>query len=344
VAAGLLAALAAVAIVAAMALRGGASSSAAGQVSRKGPVALGTAFRVALVDSDPRYRAQLLSHGYESLTPEYEMYMDGVESTPGIFDFVPADRALSFARAHGMSIRGHTLVWGRQLPTWLTRDPSRWTRATLLPVMEQWIKTVVGHFAGTIHQWDVVNEPLNDNGSLKRNLWERVIGPDYIRIALQTAHAADPNALLYINDYSTEWLDAKSNALFALARSLRNSGVPLGGIGFQVHSDTRWPVIAWQLEANMRRFGALGLRTDISEMDVNTRAFSGSERAKLNAQARIYSDAAQACELSRTCWTFTTWGFTDSYTWLGRAAQPLPFASDYAPKPAWAAITARLVK
>jgi endo-1,4-beta-xylanase len=345
-AAGLLTALAGVGVVTAVVLRRDGSSSLASkrQAARSGPVVLGTAFRVALTQRDPRYRAQLLSHGYGSLTPEYEMYMDSVEGTRGVFDFVQADRAVSFARVHGMTIRGHTLVWGRQLPTWLTRPSMRWTRATLLPVMEQWIRTMVGHYAGATSEWDIVNEPLNENGSLKRNLWERVIGPDYIRIALQTAHTADPTALLFINDYSTEWLDPKSNALFALARTLRRAGVPLGGIGFQLHSDSRWPVVESQLEANMKRFGGLGLRTDITEMDVNTSSFAGTQQAKLNAQARIYSDAAEACGTSPTCWTFTTWGFTDKYTWLGTAGQPLPFAANYSAKPAWAAVTARLAK
>jgi len=329
-------------VVAALGLGRGGSSSAAEQVFRRGPVVLGTAFRIRAAETDPTYRGQLLAHGYGSLTPEYEMQMDGLEPQRGIFNFVQADRAVEFARAHGMTVRGHTLVWGKQLPRWLTRPSARWTRATLLPVLQQWIRTVVAHYAGLVGEWDVVNEPLNDDGSLKRNLWERLIGPDYIRIAFETAHAADPAAVLYINDYSTEWLDAKSNALYALARKLLGEGVPLGGIGFQVHSNTRTPVITRQLEANMKRFGALRLRTDVTEMDVDMRTLTAAPQAKLRAQARIYADAAQACASSPTCWTFTTWGFTDKYTWLGPAAEPLPFTARYAAKPAWQAITARL--
>jgi len=342
VAAGAATALAAAAVIAGLGLGRGGSSSSKQQAFRSGPVVLGAAFRGALAQSDPTYRAQLLSHGYGSLTPEYEMQMDGLEPERGIFDFVHADEAVAFARAHGMRVRGHTLVWGKQLPRWVTQPAAKWTRATLLPVLEQWIRTVVAHYRGLVAEWDVVNEPLNDDGTLQPSLWERVIGPDYIRLALETAHAADPAALLYINDYSTEWLDAKSNALFALARRLRRQGVPLGGIGFQVHSNTRTPVIQAQLEANMKRFGALGLRTDVTEMDVDLRSTRGSERSKLRAQARIYAAAAKACASSPTCETFTTWGFTDRYTWLGTAAQPLPFSAGYAPKPAWAAIKSGL--
>ena len=320
------------------------ASSAANRADRRGAVILGTAFRITVAQSSRQYREQLLSHGYRSLTPEYELQMDGVERMQGIFDFVQADRAVAFAHAHGMAIRGHPLVWGKQLPAWLAHPSTRWTRATLLPVMEQWIRTMVAHYAGTVAEWDVVNEPLNQNGSLRQNLWEQVIGPDYIRIALNTAHAVDPGAVLYINDYSTEWLDAKSNALYALAKKLLSEGVPLGGIGFQVHSDTRSPVRAAQLEANMKRFGALGLRTDVTEMDVNTSGLRASERVKLRTQARIFAAAAAACRASPTCWSFTTWGFTDRYSWLGPAAQPLPFAANYKAKPAWAAITRALAR
>src|SRR5579862_4839749 len=310
--------------------------------ARQGQVLLGTAFQEGLVQTDPTYRQQLLSHGYQVLTPEFEFYMDQVEKQPGQFDFSLPDAQVAFAQQNGLAIRGHVLIWGMQLPGWLTNPAVPWTRATLIPVLEQWITTMVSRYRGEIHEWDVVNEPLNDDGTLKPNLWEQVIGPDYISLALEAAHAADPSALLYINEYSTEYLWPKSDALYALAQTLLAAGVPLDGIGFQVHSDTRWPVPYSDLMANMARFGALGLRTDITEMDVNTTYFTGTEAAKLAAEAQIYSDAARACEESPSCFTFTTWGFTDKVSWLGSAAEGLPFDVNYQPKPAWAAIQAAL--
>jgi endo-1,4-beta-xylanase len=311
-------------------------------VNRTGPVEKGTAFQWGLTQSDPQYTQQLLSHGYRTVTPEFELYMDQVESAPGVFDLAKPDAMARFARDNGLDLRGHVLVWGLQLPAWVTSPATPWTRASLLAVMQQWIATMVGHYAGQIHEWDVVNEPLNDDGTLKPNIWEQVIGPDYIQQALIAAHQADPSALLFINEYSTEWVWPKSNALYQLAQNLLAQGVPLNGIGFQLHSDTRWPVPYQDLKTNMARFAALGLRTNVTELDVGTSHFVGTEPQKQAAQAQIYSDAANACQQSPSCWSFTTWGFTDKYTWLGTAEEPLPFDLSYAPKPAWAAITAAL--
>ncbi len=310
--------------------------------TRASQVLLGTAFRERLVQTDPTYRRQLLSHGYQVLTPEFEFYLGQVEKQPGEFDFSLPDAQVAFAQEHGLAIRGHVLVWGRQLPGWLTSPAVPWTRATLLPVLDQWITTMVRRYAGRIREWDVVNEPLNDDGTLARSLWERVIGPDYISLALEAAHAADPSALLYVNEYSTEYRWPKSDALYGLAQNLLASGVPLDGIGFQLHSDTRWPVPYTDLKANMARLGALGLRTDVTELDVDTSHFAGTGAAKLAAEAQFYAAAWRACEDSPSCFTFTTWGFTDKVSWLGAAAEALPFDVEYRPKPAWAAIESEL--
>lgn len=270
------------------------------------------------------------------------MYLDQVETAQGVFDFSRPDAMLRYAQANGLDLRGHVLVWGMQLPTWLTNPAVPWTRDSLLQVMRQWITTMVSRYAGQVHEWDVVNEPLNDDGTLKQNIWEQVIGPDYIAQALNAAHQADPSALLFINEYSTEWVWPKSDALDQLAQNLLAQGVPLNGIGFQLHSDTRWAVPYQDLKTNMARFAALGLRTNVTEMDVGTSHFIGTEAQKLAAEAQIYSDAANACVQSPSCWSFTTWGFTDKYTWLGTAEEPLPFDVNYAAKPAWAAITSAL--
>ena len=319
-----------------------ATTVAAQPVNRTGPVEKGTAFQWGLTQSDLQYEQQLLSHGYQTVTPEFEMYMNQVENTQGVFDVSKPDAMARFAHDNGLDIRGHVLVWGQQLPAWVTNPGTPWTRASLLAVMQQWIKTMVGRYAGQIHEWDVVNEPLNDDGTLKQNIWEQVIGPDYIQQALIAAHQADPSALLFINEYSTEWVWSKSSALYQLAQNLLAQGVPLNGIGFQLHSDTRWPIPYQDLKTNMARFAGLGLRTNVTEMDVGTSHFVGTEPQKQAAQAQIYSDAANACEQSPSCWSFTTWGFTDKYTWLGTAEEPLPFDMNYAPKPAWTAITAAL--
>ncbi len=310
--------------------------------ARTGPVLLGTAFQYGAIQTDPAYTTQLLSHNFKVLTPEWEQYMDQVETSPGVFDFSKPDAMLQFAQSNGLQMRGHVLIWGLQVPAWLTNPATPWTRATLLAVMNQWITTAMNRYAGSIHEWDVVNEPLNDDGTYKQNIWQQVIGNDYIEQALVIAHAADPTARLYINEYSTEWLWPKSDALYAIAQDFAARAVPLDGIGFQVHSDTRWPAAYSDLLANMTRLGNLGLRTDITEMDVGTSHYPGTQAQKYEAQRVIYDDAARACQAAPSCWAFTTWGFTDSYTWLGTSESPLPFDTSYQAKPAWAAITSRL--
>jgi endo-1,4-beta-xylanase len=324
------------------------AAQAATPPARSGPVLQGAAFQLGLLSSDSQYQPQLLSHGYKTLTPEFEQYMDQVETSNGYFDFSKPDAMLAFAQAHGLELRGHVLMWGLQVPYWVTNPSTPWTAATLTAVMDNWITTVMTRYKGQIHEWDVINEPLNDDGTLKagdqttdsmhRNIWGRIIGQGYIEHALRTAHAADPSARLVINEYSNEYLWAKSDALYSIAQDFKNRGVPLDAIGFQIHSDTRWPVPYADLKSNMTRFGALGLRTEITEMDVGTSHYSGTQDQKYAAEATIYHDAAQACLDSPTCWEFTTWGFTDKYTWLGSSELPLPFDINYAAKPAWTAI------
>lgn len=303
-------------------------------------IKIGAAFQVARQQTDSQYRQQLLSHGYSVLTPEYEQYMNQVcANKQGEFDFSLTDAALAFATANGCELRGHVLVWDQQLPTWLTKPATPWTAATLTAVMVDWIDTVVHRYRGKIKQWDVINEPLQDGvttGALNPNsIWGNIIGPNYIQIALEAAHAADPNALLYINEYSTEWIYPKSNALYAMAQQLIRTGVPLHGIGFQLHSDTRWPVPQADLTTNMARFGALGLRTDVTEMDVGVLDFVGTEKQKQAAQAAIYQSAVNAAKASPSCHYFTTWGFTDRVSWLPAGSEGLPFDVNYNAKVAW---------
>jgi endo-1,4-beta-xylanase len=324
------------------------AKTATGPPTRSGPVKTGASFQWDLLSSDSQYQPQLLSHGYKILTPDFEEYMDQVETSNGYFDFSKPDAMLAFAQAHGLELRGHVLMWGWLVPDWVLYPSTPWTAATLTAVMDNWITTVMTRYKGQIHEWDVINEPLNPDGTLKageestgdvyKNIWGRIIGQGYIEHALRTAHAADPSARLVINEYGTESLGPKSDALYAMAKDFKTRGVPLDVIGFQVHSSTDSPVDYSDLKANMTRFGALGLRTEITEMDVRTLNYPGTQDQKYARQAQIYRDAAQACQDSPTCFEFTTWGFTDKHSWLGPEERPLPFDTKYAPKPAWTAI------
>jgi endo-1,4-beta-xylanase len=302
-----------------------------GTPSGAGRPVLGAAIEWDLLREPGSYQRLFLQH-YSSLTPETAMKMDALAPTPDGFDFRRADALVRWALGHGIAVHGHTLVWHRQVPGWVTeRD---WTRAELRAYLKRYVTTVVRHFRGQVRSWDVVNEPLTARGSLRRSLWERVLGPGYVADALRWARAADPKARLYVNDFDLERPGPKSAAMYRLLRGLRRRQVPLDAIGLQAHVTPQWRPTGHELRAIMRRFAGLGLQVDISEMDVPV----APGDAALVDQASIYRTVAAACRRVPQCGRFTTWGFTDASTWLGSAQRPLPFSSSGAPKPAWQAI------
>lgn len=296
---------------------------------RTGPplrrVPLGTAVRSwPLLDETNTLYRQTLLREFDWVTPENELKWKSTEPSRNVFDFSLPDEMVAFARANGQRVHGHTLVWHHQLPAWLTGGT--WTRAQLLAILENHVKTVVAHYAGRIGSWDVVNEAFNSEGTYRHNLFYETIGPDYIRYAFVWAHQADPDAKLYYNDYGIEVTNAKSTAVYNMVRTLRSEGVHIDGIGIQAHLSTI--IDSGTVKTNMERFGALPVDVVISEMDVGW-------PSDLIAQANVYRAVATACEQVSACKRFSTWGFTDLYTWLGSAARPLLFDTSYHPKPAY---------
>jgi endo-1,4-beta-xylanase len=329
----------------------------------------GTAVRLDALRSDARYRDTFLRE-FDALTPENEMKMQALQPRRGAFDFAAADELVAFARANGKAVRGHALVWGLQIPLWLVdhgftenlglqtpplRAPSLgsaandllsaatgWRRDELLSIMRRHIDTVVRHFGDDVAEWDVVNEPLAPDGALADNVWRRFIGADYVERALRFAHAANPRARLFINEYGVEGPGAKLDGLVALVRDLRARGVPLHGVGLQSHTHILGYHDEATLRATMRRLAALGVELQITEMDVATSVLDGTEQQRLARQAAAYGAAARACRAVRACTRFTTWGFTDRHSWLGPAEMALPFDAQYRPKPAHGAVRSAL--
>jgi endo-1,4-beta-xylanase len=248
---------------------------------------------------------------------------------------------VAFARAHGQLVRGHTLVWHNQLPTWLTDGVANGTitATQLRGILRQHIFDEVGHFRGKIWQWDVVNEAFNDDGSLNNTIWLRQLGPGYIADAFRWAHQADPKALLFYNDFNIEGVNAKSNAVYALVRQLRGQGVPIQGVGVQGHFGVQFGFPA-DVRQNLDRFAALGMFTAVTEADV--RMPLPTDAIKLQAQAQGYNVMLQACLLSARCLSLTVWGFTDKYSWVpgvftGQGAATL-FTEAFVAKPAYEAM------
>ena len=198
---------------------------------------LGAAVNWARLQAPGPYQRLFLAH-FHALTPENEFKMEALSPAPGRLDFSQADAIMRWADVHGIPVHGHTLVWAQQLPGWLTSRT--WSRAELRDVLRWYVTCVVRHFRGRVATWDVVNEPLADDGSLRPNVWRRVLGPAYLALALRWAHAADPAARLLVNDYGIERSGPKADGMARLLRALRAARVPVDGVGLQSHLTTSW--------------------------------------------------------------------------------------------------------
>ncbi|XUL90481.1 endo-1,4-beta-xylanase [Streptomyces galilaeus] len=277
---------------------------------------------------------------FSSLTPGNAMKWGTVEPTQGSFNWTEADQIVAFAQAHNQQVRGHTLVWHSQNPSWLTNGT--WTSAQLSSLLQNHISTEVGRYKGEIAAWDVVNEPFNEDGTYRPTLWYNGLGANYMAQALTWAHAADPAAKLYINDYNVEGVNAKSTALYNLVKSLKTAGVPIDGVGLQAH------LILGQvpatLQQNIQRFADLGVDVAITELDI--RMALPADSAKLAQQKADFKSVVAACAAVTRCVNITVWGFTDSDSWVpgtfpGYGAAT-PYDENYAPKPAYYGIAEAL--
>jgi endo-1,4-beta-xylanase len=289
------------------------------------------------------YRNTFLAN-FDGMTPENEMKWQFLEPIRNQYNWAPADGLVDFAQAHHLEFHGHALVFAQQLPRWLSPQ-SFYPKPELEGILRGFISTVMSRYWGRVESWDVINEPLANNGSLAmNNVFAKLMGQRYIDVALQTAHATDPNAKLFINEIGADGLNAKSDGLYRLVSSLKARGIPIDGVGFQFHTSLD-PVAVPKpdnIAANFKRFADLGLEIAVSEMDVRTSPGTGSLADRFAAQADVYRTVAAACAEQPACVRFTTWGFSDSTSWLGIGEHALPFYDTFQPKPAWRAITDEL--
>lgn len=305
---------------------------------------------------------------FNTITPENVLKWESVHPRPGVYDFAAPDRYVEFGQANGMRIIGHTLVWHNQTPRWVFQNarggPA--SRDTLLARMRDHIHMVVGRYRGKIFGWDVVNEAVDEDGSLRRSPWYDIIGPEFIEKAYEYAHEADPSAELYYNDYSLENAP-KRNGAVALIKQLQSRGIRIAAVGLQGHYKLDWPTIA-QIDSTIEAFAALGIKVNVTELDVDvlppvTRgptaevtaqgtagAGSNPYRAGLpdavqQKLARRYADLFQEFMRRRDVIDRVTfWGVGDGDSWLnnwpvrGRTSYPLLFDRQHRPKPAFDAV------
>ncbi len=316
--------------------------------------------------------ADLLVQHFNSITAENEMKFESVQPTEGNFTFGPADEMVAFARQHGMKMRGHTLVWHRQTPDWVFSNGAggNASKEVLLARLEKHIATVVGHFKGSVYVWDVVNEAIMDDGKFRtaeeqepdqRSKWHGILGTSYIAAAFRAAHAADPGAKLFYNEYRN-YLPAKRQAVYEMLKGLLADGVPVHGVGLQAHLSTEQSTdpsnhayyqSIEELEKTIQLYASLGLEVHVTEVDMSVYVpgqkyepsqFLTVETFTPELEARQAERYGQFFELFRkhqqAITSVTFWGIADDETWLSqfrsrRTDFPLLFDTKHRPKQAF---------
>jgi endo-1,4-beta-xylanase len=322
------------------------------QAADSAGVLVGTAVRPSQFP-EARYTATL-AREFNMVEPEDAMKWWVLHPAADRFDFGPADEVVRFAKAHNMKVRGHCLVWGRDNPAWLTQG--HFTPDQLSRLLREHIVTTLKHYEGDVFAWDVVNEALDENGEVRDSIWYKQPGVGlagkataYIEQAFRWAHEADPRALLFYNEAGGEGLGRKSDAIYAMVKDFKHRGVPIDGVGLQLHVQ-KVALDCEAIAANIARLTALGVQVHITELDVSLPVGSDGELVRnddLQRQAEIYRGVVRACLQNPGCTAIQTWGFTDKYSWIGSSSHhsrgsALPFSRDYQPKPAYDAILREL--
>lgn len=316
-----------------------------------GAFLVGAALDAAQVSGRDTLGAAIVTAQFNATTPENALKWASLHPRPGVYDFSTADKYVAFGERNGMFIVGHTLVWHRQTPSWVFQDSSGnpLSRDSLLARLRDHIHTVVGRYRGRVKGWDVVNEALNDDGTLRQTPWLAGLGEDYVAEAFRFAHEADPAAELYYNDYSLENAPKRRGAL-ELIRRLKSEGIPIAGVGLQGHDRLDWPTAAQQ-DSTIAAFAALGVHVMITELDidvlppgVNPYPDSLPDSLQQALAARYAELFAVYLRHADAITRVTFWGVSDGDSWLnnwperGRTNYPLLFDRRHRPKRAFAAV------
>jgi endo-1,4-beta-xylanase len=341
--------------------------------SFKGKFLVGAALNQAQFSGQDERGAALVRIQFNSITPENILKWESVHPEPDKYIFGGPDQFVEFGEKNNMVVIGHVLIWHNQTPKWVFANDqlsdgskpsdSSVDRETLLKRMHDHIQSVVGRYKGRIKGWDVVNEALEEDGSLRQTPWLKIIGEEYMAKAFQFAHEADPDAELYYNDFSLENAPKREGAI-RLIKKLQSSGVRIAAVGLQGHYKMDWPRMG-QVDSTIEAFGKLGVKVDITELDIDVvPATQGNRGADLSVnklhelREDIYAnglpDFVQMELAKRYADLFTVfvrhanvidrvtfWGVTDGDSWLnsqGRVNYPLLFDRKWQPKPAFDAV------
>jgi endo-1,4-beta-xylanase len=302
------------------------------------PFPFGAAININTLKSSTIYRNTFIRE-FNSMTAENVMKMKNISLGRGQYFWDDADYIMAFAQANNIRVHGHTLVWYNSTPAWIANFTG--TTDDWKAILHEYILAVVGRYKGKIQSWDVLNEALNDDGTFRDCVWLQHIGIGYIDLCYQYAHEADPNVLLFYNDYGTEYSSAKRTALNNLVNDLKNRNIPIDGIGLQMHTSINRANSS--IQAAITTAAQTGLKIHLSEFDVNinyqslttltynaTLAAAQKDKYKITAKAIFDLPASQR-------YGFTFWGVYDTSTWINATAPdwPLPFDNDFNKKDAY---------
>jgi endo-1,4-beta-xylanase len=301
---------------------------------------------------------------FNAITPENSMKWERIHPKQDVYDFEAADALVKFANNNQHFITGHTLVWHSQVPDWVFehKDGTQLNRTELLSRLEDHINTVAGRYAGKIDAWDVVNEALNEDGTLRQSKWLAIIGDDFIEQAFIMAAKAAPNAKLYYNDYNL-YKPEKRNGVIKLVKSLQNKGIKIDGVGMQAHYSLTSPDLK-DIEDSIVAFSNLNVRVLITELDVSVLPFPDEknmgadvslnfalqssynpypkelpEQVQLQFAKRYQALFAIFNKHHKDIDRITFWGVSDSQSWRndwpmkGRTDYPLLFDRQLKAKP-----------
>lgn len=301
--------------------------------------------------------ATMILNQFNSLTAENVMKMGPIHPEENKYNWEPADKIVEFAQANNLKMRGHTLCWHNQVPKWIFVNEKGDTvsKEVLLKRLEDHITEVVTRYKGKIYAWDAVNEAISDKKDeyLRPSPWLTIIGEEYIAKAFEYAHKADPEALLFYNDYN-EINPVKREKIFKLVTSLKDAGVPIHGVGLQGHWAVNEPTRD-QLDSTLTRFSSTGLTLHITELDISVYPKEHNRRETKPEDADTSFTAEkeqQQREVYKMCFelfrkhkaaisSVTFWNVSDRNSWLdnfpvrGRKDYPLLFDKDLKPKKAY---------
>ena len=279
---------------------------------------------------------KIITENSSIIVAENCMKWQYIHPKENIWNWSDVDNLVDFAEKNGMNVKFHTLFWHNQNSPFLSE---RWSREKAIEVMDTHISTIMNRYKGRISEYDVVNEAFEEDGTLRKSVWYKTIGEDYIEHAFVKARECDPNAKLFLNDYSNETMgQKKADAMFNLVKKLKEKGVPIDGVGFQLHMDTEYGFDAEKIRDNVKRYEEIGVVVSFSEVDV--RIPQNNYENHLAKQQKIYCELLKMAVEEPNVINFIMWGFTDSQSWVPHTfagkGHALLYDENLQPKPLYA--------